>query len=95
MVGNDDRVVERVEGVLEQPPLAQHVFEELDVLDPDRELPAEFDGEIEARLIVHRLGGCALDHQGAERAAPAPERRDENRFDRAVISAKDLGALQP
>ena len=47
VVHDDDEIDERVERVLEQAPLPQDVVEQLDVLDPDRELARELARELE------------------------------------------------
>ena len=46
-IGYDDEVDERVERVLQQAPLAEHLLEELDVLDAVRELAPEVAGQVQ------------------------------------------------
>jgi hypothetical protein len=76
-IDDRDKIDQRVEGVFEQPPLPEHIFEQQDVLNPDRELAGEFVREGEPR----RIGGVPLislfDDEGAQRATPAAERRHD------------------
>ena len=55
VVHDGDEIDERVERVLEQPPLPQDVVEQLDVLDPDRQLPRQLVGELEELAVVDRV----------------------------------------
>ena len=70
-IGDDHEVDERVERVLEQAPLAQHLLEELDVLDAVRELTPEVAGEIAAGRLARpgaTLRRRASRGRGASRA---------------------------
>ena len=91
-VGDDDQVEERVERVLEQTPLPQHVLEELDVLDARGELPAEIPGKIEPLPVAQLVRDGAFDDERAQGAAPSTQGRDEHRLQMLV---KDLGLLEP
>ena len=90
-IGDDDEVEKRVEGIFEQTPLAQHVLEELDVLDAGRQLPAEIAGEIEALNIAELARDGALDDERSERAAPAAKGCDEHGLGPIV---KDLRLIE-
>ncbi len=70
-VGHDDQIGERVERILEQASLEQHLLEELDVLDSCRELPTEVCRSIEARARVVRPRVGAFDDERPEGATPA------------------------
>ncbi len=92
LVHDGDEVDQRVERVLQQAPLAQDVVQQLDVLDPDRQLPSQLARELEELGIVERdpfgPGLVALNGQGPERAAPTAQRGDDPR-------AAQLRPVQP
>ena len=80
LIGDDDEIDERVERVFEQPALPQDLLEQLDVLDPDRELAAEIVRELdELRARPSSPASTPFDDERAERAAPAAQRGDERR----------------
>ena len=92
-IGDHDEVDERVERVLEQAPLAEHLLEELDVLDAVRELTPEVAGQFQpvARFVLVR----PLEDQRSEGAAPAAQGRDEDRLAPPVrLDAEDLWLVE-
>ena len=87
-VGDDDEIDERVERVLEQAPLQQHLLEQLDVLDADRELPPEVCRAVE-RCAGVEFPTSAFDDERAERPAPAAQGRDQDRS--SAVGEGELG----
>ena len=76
LVHDGDEVDERVERVFEQPPLPQDVVEQLDVLDPDRQLARRAPAR--SRAIRRRRPGrpVAVHDERAECASPSAQRRE-------------------
>ena len=92
-IGYHDEVHERVERVLQQTPLAEHLLEELDVLDAVRELAPEVTGEVQpvARLVL----APPFEDQRPERASPAAQGCDEDRLAPPVrLDAEDLWLVE-
>ena len=70
-IGHHDEVDERVERVLQQAPLAEHLLEELDVLDAVRELTPEVAGQVQPvawLVLAPPLRGPACRARVASRA---------------------------
>ena len=75
VVGDGHEIDERIERVFEQAALAQHVVEQQDVLDRDRQLAGQIVRDVEHGLVGQRA--VAGEDERAEGAAPSPQRRDD------------------
>jgi hypothetical protein len=75
LIAHDDQVCDRVESVLQLAPRADHVVEQLQVLDHTRELSAQLVGPIQQVELAARFDAHAVEDDRAS-APPAAQHRD-------------------
>ena len=93
-IDDDNQMHDRIERVFELASRADHVVEQLHVLDRCRQLPAKFVGPVEEVDLADAFDADTFDDDGAEGAAPPAQWRwSPWRSRPPAVGGHDFGAL--
>jgi hypothetical protein len=79
LIGHDDQVGDRIEGVFQLTSRARHIVEQLQIFDNRRQLRAKFVGPLEQVEFAARIDADAHEDDRTEGATETAQRHRQNR----------------